>query len=152
MLGKMLDQFYNDVYWGDLDYMLIDLPPGTGDMPLSLMQQIPRAEILIVTTPQITAADVAKRLVFMAKRTNSKIIGLIENMSYFICNNCDEKHYIFGEKEGEKLASELNTKLLGEIPLVTEIREGSDKGLPLVVDENKDIFKIYKEIAENIIK
>lgn len=152
MLGKILEQFYYDIYWGDLDYLLIDLPPGTGDMPLSLMQMLPRAEIVIVTTPQITAADVAKRLAFMANKTNSKILGLIENMSYFICDNCDEKHYIYGKHEGEKLSKELNCRLLGEIPLVVEIRKGSDKGEPLVLDENNEIFKTYKNIAENLIK
>ncbi|EOD01746.1 Mrp/NBP35 family ATP-binding protein [Caldisalinibacter kiritimatiensis] len=152
LLGGVLDQFMNDVYWGDLDYMLIDLPPGTGDVPLSLMQKLPKAEILIVTTPQITAANVAKRLGLMANKTNSKIIGLIENMSYFVCNNCGEKHYIFGKAEGEKLSKELNTTLLGEIPLVTGIREDSDKGVPSVIDLESEVGKVYKEIAKNLIE
>lgn len=151
ILGQILDQFFNDVYWGELDFMLIDLPPGTGDVPLSLMQQIPKAEILIVTTPQITAADVAKRLGFMATKTNSKIIGLIENMSYFICGNCKEKHFIFGKAEGEKLSRELNTELLGEIPLVTEIREGSDIGEPTVIDDKSGVYDIYKSIVERLV-
>lgn len=152
ILGGVLEQFFNDVYWGELDYMLIDLPPGTGDVPLSLMQKLPKAEILIVTTPQITAATVAKRLGLMAAKTNSKIIGLIENMSYFICDNCDAKHYIFGKEEGKQLADELNTQLLGEIPLVTAIREDSDKGIPSVIDPNAHIEENYEKIANNLIK
>ncbi|MTI48846.1 MAG: Mrp/NBP35 family ATP-binding protein [Firmicutes bacterium] len=152
ILGRILEQFFNDVYWGELDYMLIDLPPGTGDVPLSLMQKLPDAEILIVTTPQITAATVAKRLGLMAEKTNSKIIGLIENMSYFICNNCEEKHYIFGKEEGKQLADELNTDFLGEIPLVTAIREDSDKGVPSVTDTEAHIEDNYKIIAKNLMK
>lgn len=152
MLGGILEQFFNDVYWGELDYMLIDLPPGTGDVPLSLMQTLPKAEILIVTTPQITAANVAKRLGLMADKTNSKIIGLIENMSYFICDNCEEKHYIFGKEEGEKLAKELNTKMLGEIPLVTAIREDSDKGILSVTDTEAHIKENYVAIAEKLVE
>ena len=152
VLGGILEQFYNDVYWGELDYMLIDLPPGTGDVPLSLMQQLPKAEILIVTTPQITAANVAKRLGLMAAKTNSKIIGLIENMSYFVCDNCDEKHYIFGKDEGGKLSKELNVPLLGHLPLVTAIREDSDNGVLSVTDPRTHIKDNYDEIGENLIK
>jgi len=152
VLGGILTQFFNDVYWGELDYMLIDLPPGTGDVPLSLMQQLPKAEILIVTTPQITAADVAKRLGFMASKTNSKVIGIIENMSYFICDNCDEKHYIFGKREGEKLSKELNAPLLGEIPLSTLVREDSDKGVPSVLDERLNMKDKYNIIATKLLE
>ncbi|RKD31325.1 Mrp/NBP35 family ATP-binding protein [Thermohalobacter berrensis] len=151
ILGRVLQQFFNDVYWGELDYMLIDLPPGTGDAPLSLMQQVPEAEILIITTPQVTAADVAKRLGIMASKTDSKIIGIVENMSYFICDNCGEKHYIFGKGEGEELSEDLDTKLLGKIPLMTEIRKDSDKGRPVVLD-NDEVFKSYKNIVDNLIK
>lgn len=152
ILGGILKQFSEDVYWGDLDYMLIDLPPGTGDVPLSLMQQMPKAEILIVTTPQITAATVAKRLGLMAEKTNSKIIGVIENMSYFICDKCGEKHYIFGEGEGEKLSDELGTKFLGQIPLVTSIRVDSDKGVPAVIENESSVAEYYKSIAERLVK
>lgn len=150
ILGQILTQFIYDVYWGELDYMLIDLPPGTGDVPLSLMQSLPKAEILIVTTPQITAASVAKRLGFMAAKTNNKITGVVENMSYFICNNCSEKHFIFGEGEGEKLSSELGAAYLGDIPLMTSIREGSDKGNILAGDINTEIGKIYNKIAKKL--
>lgn len=150
ILGQILSQFIYDVYWGELDYMFIDLPPGTGDVPLSLMQSLPKAEILIVTTPQITAASVAKRLGFMAAKTKNEIIGIIENMSYFICDNCLEKHYIFGKGEGEKLSAELNATFLGDIPLMTSIREGSDKGNVLSGDINTEIGQIYNKIANEL--
>ncbi len=150
VLGQVLSQFIYDFYWGELDYMLIDLPPGTGDVPLSLMQSLPKSEILIVTTPQITAASVAKRLGLMAAKTNNKIIGVIENMSYFVCDNCSEKHFIFGKGEGQKLSTELDAEYLGEIPLMTSIREGSDKGNVLAGDINTEIGKIYNEIAKKL--
>lgn len=110
------------------------------------------ADILGYSIPQITAANVTKRLGFMADKTNSKIIGLIENMSYFICDNCDEKHYIFGKEEGEDLAKELNTHLLGEIPLVTAIREDSDKGVPSVFDPDTHVAQNYMDIAHKIVE
>lgn len=151
ILGQILTQFIYDVYWGELDYMLIDLPPGTGDVPLSLMQSLPKAEILIVTTPQITAASVAKRLGLMAAKTKNHIMGIIENMSYFICDNCDKKHYIFGQGEGQNLSKQLNTEYLGEIPLMTGIREGSDKGKVIADDINTEIGSIYNKIAKALI-
>ncbi|WIV12294.1 Mrp/NBP35 family ATP-binding protein [Proteiniborus sp. MB09-C3] len=150
VLGQVLSQFIYDFYWGELDYMFIDLPPGTGDVPLSLMQSLPKVEILIITTPQITAASVAKRLGLMAEKTKNKIIGVIENMSYFICDNCSEKHFIFGKGEGEKLSAELNTEYLGEIPLMTTLREGSDKGNVFAGDINTEIGKIYNKIAKKL--
>lgn len=152
MLGQVLSQFIYDFYWGELDYMFIDLPPGTGDMPLSLMQSLPKAEILIITTPQITAASVAKRLGLMADKINNRIIGVIENMSYFICDNCSKKHYIFGEGEGKNLSAELNTEFLGEIPLLTAIREGSDKGSILAGYINTEIGQIYSRIAKRLVE
>lgn len=150
ILGQILSQFIYDVYWGELDYMLIDLPPGTGDVPLSLMQSLPKAEILIVTTPQITAASVAKRLGFMAAKTDNKIVGVVENMSYFICDSCKEKHFIFGEGEGQKLSDELGAEYLGEIPLMTSIREGSDEGNVLAGNINTEIGQIYNKIAKKL--
>lgn len=152
MLGQVLSQFIYDFYWGELDYMFIDLPPGTGDVPLSLMQSLPKAEILIITTPQITAASVAKRLGLMADKINNRIIGVIENMSYFICDNCSKKHYIFGEGEGKNLSAELNTEFLGEIPLLTAIREGSDKGSILAGYINTEIGQIYSRIAKRLVE
>ena len=152
VLSGVLNQFLTEVYWGDLDYLLLDLPPGTGDIPLSIMQEVKEAKFLIVTTPQVTAKGVAKRLGIMAKKTNTEILGVIENMSYFICDNCDEKHYIFGSGEGEALSKELEVDFLGEIPLLKEIRIGSDKGVLITKDLNSEIGQVYKQISEKIIK
>ena len=152
ILTGVLHQFLNDVHWGELDFLLLDLPPGTGDIPLSIMQEMKNAKFLIVTTPQITAKDVAKRLGIMAKKTDTEMVGVIENMSYFICDKCNEKHYIFGHGEGEKLSEELNVEFLGEIPLLKVIRESSDEGILPVSDLNSDIGKIYKGIGEKIVK
>lgn len=152
ILTGVLHQFLNEVHWGELDFLLLDLPPGTGDIPLSIMQEMKDAKFLIVTTPQITAKGVAKRLGIMAQKTDTKIVGVIENMSYFICDNCNEKHYIFGQGEGEKLSKELNVELLGEIPLLKVIRESSDEGVLPSSDLESQIGSIYKAIGEKIIK
>lgn len=152
ILSGILEQFIKEVHWGPIDFLLLDLPPGTGDIPLSLMQQAKNAKFVIVTTPQITAKDVAKRLGLMAQKTNSEIIGVIENMSYFICDNCNEKHFIFGEGEGKILSKELEVDLLGEIPLLKEIRTGGDLGTIPALDTESVIGKIYSHIGENIIK
>lgn len=150
ILAGILKQFLTEVYWGELDFLLLDLPPGTGDIPLSLMQEVKQAKFLIVTTPQITAKDVAKRLGLMANKTDTEIIGVIENMSYFVCDKCNEKHYIFGEGEGEKLSQELQVEFLGEIPLKKEIREGSDKGILPTLDIDSEVSKVYRSIGEKI--
>ena len=150
ILAGILKQFLTEVYWGELDFLLLDLPPGTGDIPLSLMQEVKQAKFLIVTTPQITAKDVAKRLGLMANKTDTEIIGVIENMSYFVCDKCNEKHYIFGEGEGEKLSQELQVEFLGEIPLRKEIREGSDKGILPTLDIDSEVSKAYRSIGEKI--
>lgn len=152
VLPGILEQLLNEVYWGELDFLLLDLPPGTGDIPLSLMQQVSDAKFVIVTTPQITAKDVAKRLGFMAQKTNAEIIGVIENMSYFVCDKCDEKHYIFGKEEGKRLGEELQVEFLGEIPLLKEIRKGGDEGFLPSLDPESEVGKAYKEIGKNIIK
>lgn len=118
MLGKVLEQFIYDFYWGELDFMLIDMPPGTGDVPLSVMQMIPETKVLIVTTPQPFATGVARRLGSMAAKMGNDVVGIIENMSYFICDNCDKKHDIFGKGETETLCGSMGTRLLGKIPFV----------------------------------
>ena len=151
ILAGVLEQFFSDVHWGDLDYLLLDLPPGTGDIPLSIMQDVKRCKFLIVTTPQITAKDVAKRLGLMAQKTNTEVLGVIENMSYFECDKCGEKHYIFGKGEGKKLSEELGVNFLGEIPLSKDIREYGDKGILLTEGSDTSIGKAYKDIAEKMI-
>ncbi|MDI6601807.1 MAG: P-loop NTPase [Thermoanaerobacteraceae bacterium] len=150
LLSNILQQFMYNVEWGDLDYIFVDLPPGTGDVPLSIMQIIPQSYLLLVTTPQSAASHVAGRLGKMAQKTGVDILGVVENMSYFECPDCGSKHYIFGKNEAEKLGSELKTKVLGEIPIISEIREKSDTGRPITLEENNPVTDIYKELFRNI--
>jgi ATP-binding protein involved in chromosome partitioning len=135
MLHRAIQQFLTDVYWGDLDYVLADLPPGTGDVSISLAQMLPGAEMLLVTTPQEAAERVAVLAGTFAQQNGMKVTGVIENMSYFICPSCDERHQIFGSGGGEILARELNTEVLGQIPIDVRLREGADAGKPLVVSD-----------------
>jgi ATP-binding protein involved in chromosome partitioning len=117
MLGKMLRNFFGEVHWGDLDVMLLDLPPGTGDVALDVHQLLPKSKELIVTTPQAGAADVAVRAGLMGLRTNHEIVGVVENMAYFECGKCGEKHYLFGRGGGDRVAQELRTSVLARIPV-----------------------------------
>ncbi|HEX7464895.1 MAG TPA: Mrp/NBP35 family ATP-binding protein [Actinomycetota bacterium] len=133
MLHKAIEQFLGDVYWGDLDFLFVDLPPGTGDVAISLTSFLPGASMLVVTTPQQAAHKVAERAGKMAERTSLRPIGVIENMSWFVCPHCGEKTTIFGEGGGEETAQTLGVPLLGQIPLVPAIREGGDEGRPIVV-------------------
>ena len=138
MLGKVLQQFLADVFWGDLDYLFLDLPPGTGDVALDVARFLPGSHMLIVTTPQTVAAGVASRAAHRAKKSNQKIIGVVENMSTFVCSECGKATPIFGEGGGQKLADELGTELLAQIPLTLPLREGSDNGQPIVFMEGTE--------------
>jgi len=152
LLNKALEQFFQDVHWGKLDYLLLDLPPGTGDMSINIMQKIPHAETTVVTTPQITATSVAGRVGKMAGKMNSEIIGVIENMSYYLCPECNYKDYIFGKNGGKKLAEKLDTELLGEVPLVTSLRESGDKGEPVISSNPESIVsEEFLNIGQSII-
>jgi ATP-binding protein involved in chromosome partitioning len=135
MLHRAIQQFLTDVYWGDQDYVLLDLPPGTGDVQISLAQMLPGSEMVLVTTPQEAAERVAVLAGRFAQENGIKVAGVIENMSYFVCPNCDERHEIFGAGGGEELARELGTKLLGKVPLDLRLREGGDSGKPLVMSD-----------------
>src|SRR5919198_1407326 len=135
MLHRAIQQFLADVYWGDLDYVLLDLPPGTGDVSISLAQMLPGSEMLLVTTPQEAAERVAILAGRFAQENGLKVAGVIENMSYFVCPSCDERHEIFGSGGGDELARDLGTKLLGRVPLDVRLREGSDSGKPLVISD-----------------
>src|SRR5574341_570015 len=135
MLHRAIQQFLADVYWGDLDYVLLDLPPGTGDVSISLAQMLPGSEMLLVTTPQEAAERVAMLAGGCARENGLKGAGVIENMSYFVCPGCDERHEIFGAGGGEQLARELGTELLGRVPLDVRLREGGDSGKPLVISD-----------------
>jgi ATP-binding protein involved in chromosome partitioning len=151
MLGKMLNSFFNEVQWGELDYLLLDLPPGTGDVALDVHTMLPACKEVIVTTPHPTAAFVAARAGAMALKTDHEILGVIENMSYFESKLTGEKEYVFGQGGGEKLAEELQTKVLGKLPLAQPDWNEEDFA-PSIYQEDHKLGKIYGEIAQNIIR
>jgi len=157
MLHRALQQFLSDFYWGDLDYLLLDLPPGTGDMAISVAQLLPGAEILVVTTPQLAAAEVAERAGSMSQQTRQRVAGVIENMSYLVCPHCGEQMDIFGSGGGEAVAEQLTrisgakVPLLGQVPLDTKLREGGDDGTPLVLgDPSCPAALELKKVAESL--
>ncbi|MEY2421420.1 MAG: ATP-binding protein involved in chromosome partitioning [Acidimicrobiaceae bacterium] len=152
MLHKALEQFLTDVYWDDPDYLLVDLPPGTGDVSISLAQMLPHAEMYVVTTPQPAAQRVAQRAGFMAHKVNLKVRGVIENMTWFTGD--DGKRYeIFGRGGGSQLAEALEVPLLGQVPLVPLMREGGDDGHPIVVsDPAGEAAQVFAHIAERVDK
>jgi ATP-binding protein involved in chromosome partitioning len=135
MLHKAIEQFLGDVYWGDLEFLLCDLPPGTGDVSISLASFLPGASMLVVTTPQEAARKVAERAGKMAERTQLRPIGVIENMSWFVCPHCGERERIFGEGGGQEAADTLGVPLLAQVPLVPDVRHGGDVGAPIVVTD-----------------
>jgi len=148
-LGKMLKSFFTEVEWDELDYLLLDLPPGTGDMALSVHTMIPSSEELIITTPHPTAAFVAARAGKMARNTNHDIIGVIENMAYFESKVTKEREYIFGQGGGQKLAEELETELIAQIPLGQPDEEAGARGS--VYQADHPIGLAYQKIAAYVI-
>lgn len=150
MLHKALEQFLTDVYWDEPDFLVVDLPPGTGDISLSLAQFLPRSELYVVTTPQAAAQKVAQRAAYMGKKVRLEVKGIIENMSWFTGD--DGKRYeIFGSGGGQLLADELEVPLLGRVPLVPKLREGGDEGLPIMVTEpDSEAAAAFARIAEQI--
>jgi ATP-binding protein involved in chromosome partitioning len=158
MLHRAMQQFLADVYWGDLDVLLIDLPPGTGDIAISLAQLLPNAELVVVTTPQLAAAEVAERAGAIVTQTRQRIVGVIENMSYFLCAHCGEQTDVFGSGGGETVAAALTkltgaqVPLLGQVPIDTRLREGGDAGVPLVLEDpdsraSLELRKIADDLA-----
>ena len=135
MLHGALQQFFREVRWVDLDYLVVDLPPGTGDIALSLSQTVPVAGAIVVTTPQQVSLADTRRAVAMYKKLNISPLGVIENMSYFVCPNCAHEADIFGRGGGEKMAADLGVPFIGRIPIYQPIREGSDIGIPLMISE-----------------
>ncbi|MFO3720119.1 chromosome partitioning protein ParA [Staphylococcus felis] len=150
MLGKMLTNFFTEVKWGDLDYLVLDLPPGTGDVALDVHTMLPSSKEIIVTTPHPTAAFVAARAGAMAKHTDHSILGVIENMSYFESKETGNKEYVFGQGGGQKLAEELGVDLLGQLPLGQPTWEPADFS-PSVYQPEDQIGKIYQSMAQKII-
>jgi len=159
MLHRALQQFLSDVFWGDLDVLLLDLPPGTGDVAISLAQLLPSAEIVVVTTPQLAAAEVAERAGSIAIQTHQQVAGVIENMSYLPCPHCGPSHRIevFGTGGGQQVAAGLSRRLgasipmLGEVPMDLRLRQGGDSGTPLVVsDPSAPAAEALQEAARSL--
>jgi ATP-binding protein involved in chromosome partitioning len=150
MLAKALHQFFVDVYWEELDYLLIDMPPGTGDVPLNVMEVIPQAQILIVTTPEPLAKEVSARLGLMAKKMGCRVAGIIENMSYFTCDACTKKHYLYGKGDSGSLAKDLDSRLLGEIPMASRENEAHQDGRSFVLDGEEVIVNAFSDIADKL--
>lgn len=150
MLGKVLDQFFRDVEWGDIDYLLLDLPPGTGDVALDIHQMLPSSKEIVVTTPHPTAAFVAARAGAMALQTQHEILGVVENMAWFESKS-GEREYVFGKGGGPKLADELRTDLLGQIPL-GQPDWTSDDFAPSIYAEDHPTGKIYLDMASKVVE
>jgi len=135
MLHGALQQFFREVAWRNLDYLIVDLPPGTGDVSLSLSQTVPVAGAIVVTTPQQVSLADSRRAVAMYKKLNIPALGVIENMSYFVCTSCQHESDIFGHGGGERMAAELGIPFVGRVPIYQPIREGGDSGVPLMIAE-----------------
>ena len=157
MASSAIRQFVTDVYWDELDYLVVDMPPGTGDIHLTLMQTVPVTGAIIVTTPQdVALADAKKGIaMFGQAQMNVPIIGLVENMSYFVTPGSQDtlqKHYIFGKDGGKRLAEEYDLPFLGQIPLVQGIREGGDQGVPVMVSDDQVTRKAFEEFASFAVR
>ena len=152
MAASAIKQFVSDVEWGELDYMILDLPPGTGDIQLTIVQTVPLTGAVIVSTPQTVALDDVRKGVAMFQKVNVPVLGVVENMAYFIPPDMpDKKYHIFGEGGASKLAEELNVPVLGQIPLEQPIRESGDNGKPIVIaDENSNAAMAFIETSNNM--
>ncbi len=151
MLHGALRQLLNDVEWGETDYLVIDLPPGTGDVQLSLVQTVPVTGAVIVTTPQRVALQDARKGIAMFQKVEMPVLGIVENMAYFICSHCGQREDIFDSGGGRRTADELGVPFLGQIPLVTEIRVGMDTGKPILVSAPDSPWsRAYREVAERM--
>ncbi len=150
MLHKAIQQFLTDAYWGEPDFVLIDMPPGTGDVALTLAEVMPRAEIVVVTTPQAAAQRVAQRSAFAARRLKLSVRGVIENMSWFTGDD-GTRYELFGAGGGATLAADLGIPLLGQVPLVSAVRQGGDEGRPITaVDPESETAQAFRAIAEKL--
>ncbi len=148
--AKAIQEFVNNVQWGELDWLIVDLPPGTGDEPLSVMQLIPLDGVVLVTTPQEVAVMDVRRAIHMVRKMNYRVLGIVENMSYFTCPG-GEKVRIFGGEGGKRLAEEENVPFLGEIPIHPKVSELTDKGLPIVIsDPENPVSLAFRDIVDKI--
>jgi ATP-binding protein involved in chromosome partitioning len=153
MIAKALNQFLRDVVWGDLDYLLIDLPPGTGDAQLTLSQSLNMSGVAIVMTPQDVAMTIASKVLVMFRQMKVPILGIIENMSTFICPACGGESQIFSHGGGRKASERLHTPFLGEIPLDPELCEGGDDGRPILVrNPRSPVADVFRRVAANLAR
>ncbi len=150
MLTKAVEQFLNDVHWGNLDYLLIDMPPGTGDVQMGLARMLPRTDLIIVTTPAVSAQKVAIRAADMARRSFLRITGVIENMSHFTCEH-GSVYPLFGEGGGANLAHEIGAELLGQVPIEQAVAHGSDHGEPVALIGSSPAAEVFRDIAKKVI-
>ena len=150
MLTKAVEQFLNDVHWGDLDYLLIDMPPGTGDVQMGLARMLPRTDLIIVTTPAVSAQKVAIRAADMARRSFLRVAGVIENMSYFTCDH-GSTYPLFGEGGGATLADDIGAELLGRVPIEPAVAHGSDTGEPVALSGSSVAADVFRDIADKIL-
>ena len=148
MVHKILTQLFEDVEWGALDYMVVDLPPGTGDTQLTMLQTVPIAGAVIVTTPQDVAIDDARKGLEMFGKHDTPVLGIVENMSGFVCPDCGSEHDLFGKGGGREFADEFEMPFLGELPLDPRVREGGDGGAPVVLDDG-DTAEAFRTLTEN---
>ena len=150
MLTKAVEQFLKDVHWGDLDYLLIDMPPGTGDVQMGLARMLPRTDLIIVTTPSVSAQKVAIRAADMARRSFLRIAGVIENMSAFTCEH-GTSYQLFGQGGGQNLATEIGSELLGQVPIESAVAHGGDNGEPVAINGSGIAAEVFRDIAKKII-
>lgn len=152
MLRSALQQFLGDVVWGQLDFMVIDLPPGTGDVAIDLAQMLPESYLLIVTTPQRLATGVASRSAHLADKVGQTVIGVVENMSVFIAPDTGKRYEIFGSGGGQQLADKLGVPLLGQIPLTSSVRQTGDEGNPVVLEQDNPAGQALREVAKRVVE
>jgi len=150
MLTKAVEQFLRDVRWGDLDYLLIDMPPGTGDVQMGLARMLPHTDLIVVTTPALAAQKVAQRAADMARRSFLRVVGVVENMSAFTCSHGDT-YALFGEGGGAALAAAIDAPLLGAVPLEPAVAAGGDTGVPVAIDGDDAAARVFRSIARRIV-
>lgn len=149
VLNRAVQQFLEDVHWGDLDYLLIDMPPGTGDIQMGLARMLPRTEVLVITTPPVAAQKVAARTADMARKGYLRVAGVIENMSDFVCEH-GTSYSLFGTGGGARLAADIGVPLLGQVPLHPSVSTGNDAGTPVALDDRQPLAGVFASIAEQI--
>jgi ATP-binding protein involved in chromosome partitioning len=151
MLHGAVQQFMRDVAWGELDYLIVDLPPGTGDVSLSMSQSVPVAGALVVTTPQGVSVSDVRKAVGMFRQLNIPVLGVVENMSFFACPHCDERTEIFGHGGGRAMAEDMKIPFLGEVPIDTRVRSGGDLGEPVVAAApDSPAAQAFREVAGKV--